>query len=51
MMTVSQVLVLCLIGIAALVAVGLARKKVMWKWIVLYWVVLTLKNASDFLKW
>lgn len=51
MMTVSQVLVLCLIGIAAWVAVGLARKKVMWKWIILYWVVLTAKNAADYLKW
>lgn len=49
MWTVSQILVLCLILIAGWVAVGLARKKVMWKWIVLYWVVLTLKNAADFL--
>ena len=51
MMTVSQVLVLCLIGIAARVAVGLMRKKNMWRWIILYWVVLTLKNAADYLKW
>lgn len=51
MMTVSQILVLCLIGIAALVAVGLMRKKNMWKWIILYWVVLTMKNLADFMKW
>ena len=51
MMTVSQILVLCLIGIAAWVAVGLMRNKNMWRWIILYWVVLTLKNAADYLKW
>ena len=36
MWTVSQILVLCLIGIAAWVAVGLMRKRNMWKWIILY---------------
>lgn len=51
MMTVSQILVLGLIGIAAWVAIGLMRKKNMWRWIILYWVVLTLKNAADYLKW
>ena len=51
MMTVSQILVLFLIGIAALVAVGLMRKKNMWRWIILYWVVLTAKNLADYLKW
>ena len=35
---------------AAWVCFGLARKKNMWKWIVLYWFILTLKNLADFLK-
>lgn len=44
---VSQLLVFLLMADACLVAVGLARKQNMWKWIVLYWVILTLKNACD----
>lgn len=51
MQTVSQTLVLCLIAIAGWVASGLARKKVMWKWIVLYWAVLTAKNLADWFGW
>lgn len=51
MVTVSQILVLCLIGIAAWVAIGLMRKKNMWKWIILYWVVLTAKNLADYMMW
>ena len=38
----SQILVFALMGIAAVVAAGLMRKKNMWKWIIAYWVVLTL---------
>ena len=49
MLTVSQFLVLCPIAIAAWVAAGLARKRVMWKWIVLYWAVLTAKNYCDWM--
>lgn len=45
----SQALICMLAIIAALVAYGLYRKKVMWKWIVLYWCVLTLKNIVDML--
>lgn len=45
---ISQLLVFTLMADAAWVAIGLARKKNMWKWIVLYWVLLTLKNAVDF---
>ncbi|MBQ8536924.1 MAG: hypothetical protein IJ461_05905 [Clostridia bacterium] len=26
---------------------GLYKKRVMWKWIVLYWCVLTVKNVVD----
>ena len=33
--------------IALIVAVGLAYKMNMWKWIVLYWTVLTIKNGFD----
>lgn len=48
--TASQVLVLCLCLIAAIVAIGLGMKKNMWKFIILYWVTLTLKNLADLLK-
>ena len=51
MLTISQILVFCLIAIAAWVTAGLARKKVMWKWIVLYWAVLTAKNLADWFGW
>ena len=51
MMTVSQGLIFLLIAIAATVAVGLMKKKNMWKWIIAYWVALTLKNLADFMKW
>ena len=50
MLTVSQGLVILLMLDAAWVCAGLARKKNMWKWIVLYWAILTLKNLADFLK-
>lgn len=45
----SQLLICVLAIIAAFVAYGLYHKKVMWKWIVLYWCVLTLKNIVDML--
>lgn len=38
-------LVLALMVIAAVVLVGLYRRRNMWKWIVAYWVVLTVRNA------
>jgi hypothetical protein len=34
---------------AAHVANGLVHHRDMWKWIVLYWVILTIKNLVDFL--
>lgn len=46
---ISQILVFALMADAAWVAIGLARKRNMWKWIVLYWAILTVKNAFDFL--
>lgn len=33
--------------ISFVVAVGLAFQMNMWKWIVLYWTVLTIKNGYD----
>lgn len=45
----SAYLVLALLVIAAVVAVGLMRKKNMWPLIVLYWVTLTVKNLIDWL--
>lgn len=49
-MTASQIFIFVLILIAAIVACGLMRKKNMWKWIIAYWVVLTIKNLCDALK-
>lgn len=51
MISVSQIFVFLLMADAAWVAFGLSRKKNMWKWIVLYWVLLTAKNACDLLGW
>ena len=33
--------------IAAYVAYGLYKHRVMWRWIVIYWLVLTVKNVLD----
>lgn len=44
----SAGLVICLAVIAARVAIILAAKKTAWKWIVLYWIVLTAKNLCDY---
>ena len=44
----SQILVLMLILIAAVVCVGFANGANMWAYIVFYWFVLTLKNFADF---
>jgi len=46
-MILTQILVFALMIDAAWVAIGLARKKNMWRWIILYWVILTLKNLVD----
>ena len=45
---ISQCLVFLLMADAAYVAYGLARKRNMWRCIVLYWVLLTAKNIVDF---
>lgn len=45
---VSQMLVVILIVIAAIVAGGLMLSRNMWAWIIAYWIVLTIKNAADF---
>ncbi len=47
---VSQILIILLMADAAWVAWGLIRQRVMWRWICLYWVILTLKNLSDLLR-
>lgn len=44
---VSQLYIFFLMLIAARVAYGLSQKKVMWPWIVSYWLMLTCKNFSD----
>lgn len=43
----SQMFVTALMIDAAWVAFGLSRKRNMWVWIVIYWVILTLKNLYD----
>ena len=43
---IDQFFVLALVLIALRVAVGLAASRNMWRWIIAYWAVLTLKNAA-----
>lgn len=45
---ISQFFVFLLLLDAAWVALGLPRKRNMWRWICLYWILLTAKNAADF---
>ena len=45
----SQIMVFLLMVAALIVAIGLFRKRNMWKWISAYWVLLTIKNFIDFL--
>lgn len=44
----TQLLIFLLMIDAAIVFVGLCRKKNMWVWICLYWLILTAKNAIDY---
>lgn len=44
---ISQAIVFLLMADAAWVAYGLFRKRNMWRWICLYWVILTIKNLVD----
>ena len=43
----DQVLILLLVLDALIVAVGLAKKKNMWLFIVAYWMILFTKNAMN----
>lgn len=43
----TQFLIFMLMADAAWVAYGLIRKRNMWRWICLYWVILTIKNLLD----
>ena len=47
---ISQAIVFLLMADAAWVVYGLIRKRNMWRWIVLYWVILTAKNMIDLLR-
>lgn len=42
-----NLLIIFLAVIAAVVAYGLYRKRNMWHWIVVYWLMLTAKNVID----
>ena len=44
---IAQILIVLLCIDAAYVASGIAKKWNMWAFIVLYWVLLTLKNLAD----
>lgn len=44
---ISQLFVFLLMLDALTVAVGLAKKKNMWAFIVCYWILLTAKNVCD----
>ena len=44
----SQFCVFLLMLNAAYVAYGLSRRRNMWLFIVLYWIILTIKNYIDF---
>ena len=44
----SQFFVFLLMADALIVTVGLSRKRNMWPFIFLYWILLTLKNAVDY---
>lgn len=44
----SQLCVFGLMLIASVVAIGLAKRRNMWKWIIAYWMLLTIKNVIDF---
>lgn len=46
---ISAFLVLCLMAIAAAVAYIIYKYKNAWPLIVAYWIVLTIKNAVDFI--
>ena len=49
MQTLDAALVLALMLIAAVVLVGLVRRRSMWRWIIAYWAVLTVRNAVTLL--
>lgn len=44
---ITQAFILLLAAIAAYVAYGLSKRRIMWRWIVAYWLVLTAKNVWD----
>lgn len=46
---ISNVLILVLAVIAAIVATGLIAGYAMWAWIVAYWITLTAKNIVDYI--
>lgn len=46
----TQVMIFLLLADAAIVACGLIRKRNMWPFITTYWIILTLKNALDWIR-
>ena len=46
---ISNVLIIILAIIAAIVATGLIAGYAMWPWIIGYWITLTIKNVVDYI--
>lgn len=45
----TDILIIALAVIAAVVATGLIMGWYMWAWIILYWMALTVKNVLDWI--
>jgi len=45
----TQFLIFLLLADSAWIAYGLCRKRNMWRWIALYWIILTIKNLVDWI--
>ena len=46
---IDQILILALAIDAGWVAAGIIRRRIMWRWICLYWVILTSRNIVAFI--
>ena len=49
MRRITDILIIALAVIAAVVATGLIMGWSMWAWIIIYWLTLTVKNVLDFI--
>lgn len=49
MRRITDILIIVLAVIAAVVATGLIMGWSMWAWIIIYWLTLTVKNVVDYI--